>query len=345
MGGIPCRDARTSGEDWLMFAPPGYITADELIERFVIASTNKFSFDLLRLVMDPDLEVNRAHRAASDDGSISPVTAAALRRLYDAKSIFPIWAIWQICRERLIAPYICSPDCIVLRAGANFFYGPMDLQFYEFMLPVDEDSTLAEFLDQRREGEKENGLYLNLVDDGWFLSPESWLIRDRDEIVSAIEASVILEEDRARQSYNNVSEALDRNGVSDVEREPFDERSAETAMQDYQQIIRDVSRFSGWALCFKEDEVPKNADDLLSLVGFTVNEKITPSGDLSQREIVAEIVRMAEAGLPVVRDEVKRTLASHMKAEEWRETWKQVSNLHPEVSRRGPKKGGRNLRN
>jgi hypothetical protein len=109
-------------------------------------------------------------------------------------------------------------------------------------------------------------------------------------------------------------------------------------------VARALAPYEGFLLSIDEADFPD--DDLIRKSMFLDIESsgadIPAPPRLSSNDIVSEIIRMVDSGLTVVRDEIRRGLAGHMREEEFRATWREASAARPIISRRGPKKGKRN---
>lgn len=291
-----------------MFAPEGFLTARAVEERFGDAI-------LARAKMKSLLP-----KVGLSDGSAA-YRGSDLRLLSDAKEIFPLWAMCRLLGGQLIAPYICSPNGLIFKADRIFFWGG-DLQFDDFTLPVEEDTELADFLeDYHRKGK---GMDYSPPDVGWFTSSDIWLISEPNDIAAKVDELIAKERSDMEELFMDEDSSVATGKVDSI-------------IRYYRSLQASVSRFSGWSICFKEADIPSDFDGLISLVGATIATAKNSLKGLKSSDIVDEIVALVDGGRTVKRDEIRRSLASGMKEEEWRATWAEARRQRPAISRRGPK--------
>jgi hypothetical protein len=263
-----------------------------------------------------------------------------IRRNITAKEIFADWAIWLLLRSSAIDAFICSPSGTILKTSKMLFAGPERLLFDDFIFPVPRDTPLAAILEEIREREKEGEYKDWVANDGFFVEPWTWLVRSPGQILDNFASQ---EEDRLRKSYR------------DFLRDQSEQVSTETATTWIAEddgdtigfvtgVSERISKFAGWSVCFREDDIPSDMEALLEETGVVYPMRERPeSRGISPSEVADTIVRMHKEGHPVVRDNIRRQLAHEMKTEQWRETWKIATTQCPELSRRGPKTRRRSL--
>lgn len=312
-----------------MFAPIGYIPLAE-VHYFLHSARSEMG------------SVSEALNALSPaDGSPPPQWQINLN--LDAIEMFPFWAVWWLCTSPHFPTYLCSPAGQILRISHSFFMFADDgiSSIDRFFFPVLEGDDVDRVIENMRNHVMTDDEELQF-DNCFTVSLETGCVRSLEEMRAALVEYDITEELADKRQVQQLLIALEaaggpkKNGkplkISPVVEEPLEKRV-------HDEFFISASRFTGWSVCFSENDIPSGAGDLLSLVPFTRNlERAVIVNEASPEEIVQKIVEMYDSGIPVVRDAVRRTLATGMKVEQWRTIWKEATLLRPSLSRRGPKR-------
>lgn len=327
-----------------MFCPDGFVTIEAVYDRlydaiFNVANITDHFFHDAGNCYGPD-GYKEKHRDAHD---LKQNTWLKVRQNLTAQEIFPDWAIWQMLRSSKLNVFICSPEGNVLKTTKWFFYGRGRLSFDDFALPVEQDSSLSELIEEITD-EKGEEYYLNgLTNDGYFIEPFLWTIRSPTEIRDSFEW---LEEERQRYSYRafeKVKTAAINAGVVFKEKQIWTAEEDDGTLEFVLDFAKRIAPFEGWALCFQDEDIPSSPAELLAMTNLALNLKEGLMGETpSPSQVVEQIIQLHRDGHPVVRDVVRKQLAHWMNTEEWRATWKMATDQCPELSKRGPKRGRRN---
>ncbi|WP_146673593.1 MULTISPECIES: hypothetical protein [Thioclava] len=78
---------------------------------------------------------------------------------------------------------------------------------------------------------------------------------------------------------------------------------------------------------------PSSIEEIIS-----ENEASSPSEMRGEREIINEIVSLAKSDTSLKRDEIRSLVCPGMKTDAWRAVWRVAANLHPELSKPGPRR-------
>lgn len=272
-------------------------------------------------------------------------SSAEFRRDLTAKEIFPEWAVWGMLRNPALDTFICSPRGETLKASTLFFSGPARLSFEDFSLPVEDESSLDELVKEILDREREEDYSPWVVDDGFFVDPWSWTVRNHSQIEERLERH---EEDRQSKSFRDFhvlkAAAIEAKAAINFDDHVWSEEDDDGARDFVSDLSGHVANFEGWSFCFRDGDIPSDLGKLLQITGISLKiESEQKAETLSPSQIVEKIVQLHREGHPVIRDEIKKELAPTMNAEQWRETWKMATAQQPELSKRGPKRRKRGL--
>lgn len=310
-----------------MFAPVGYLPLAEVYRRFQSASFE----------MRPHVDI---FQTLGEDGEY-PQSECQENLNTDAKKVFPYWGIWRLCLSPDIPTYLCSPTGIILRVSNSFFiFADGGIASIEhFMFPVIEGSELEGVIED---------IHIDPItrykathhDDCFTVSFKTGQVRALNDMKSIAVQQLTTARKTSNFRVQQLLTALEAAG-GPANGKPLDwTPSEERPIHEYidEEMLIHASRFTGWSVCFFEDDIPEEDEDLLALVPFAQAFDSTAAKQTrTSSEIIAEIIEAYDSGKIVTRDVYKRKLAADMKEEEWRATWREATLQRPALSRRGPK--------
>lgn len=185
-----------------------------------------------------DFGVSRMPFAVLAEQAADSESELTFTHLYHMRSIFPSWAMQRILITQPIPVYLSSPTGMTVKATPMMFAGRLDMAFDEFSVPnLTEDQVNLAL--KREATESQDPWDEN---DNLYVSSGNWCVKSREEMM------------RTSQIW-----------ISGFTDEHTDKDLLARLMASEDAMMTVAAQFSGWAICFRDSDLPRDEKSLEAL--------------------------------------------------------------------------------